>query len=131
MRNVSSNTRKTLGSVAVVASLALAAPVVATGTAHAAVKVNLTGTASCARYGDSSPTELSVKPAKGTGDTDELRGEEVTEPYAITLTQIPKNGTSVTATVTCVDSDNDTHTYSKTFPVMKPVGGGAVSKNLK
>lgn len=123
MRNFSGKTRKTLGSVAVVASLALAAPLVMTGTAHAAVKVVVSGTVSCARFADSSPVTLTATPTKGVGDTDEFRAEDATEPYSVTLTGIPKNGTQTTFKITCVDSDNDQNSYSKTFKVVKPANG--------
>ncbi|MFI9249793.1 hypothetical protein [Streptomyces sp. NPDC053069] len=129
MRNISSNTRKTLGSVAVVASLALAAPVVVTGTAHAAVKVTVSGTVSCAKFGDSVPDTITITPKKGNADSDELPGNDESEPYSVVLTGIPKNGTSATAKVTCVDSDNEKHAYSKTFQVTKPANG-PLAKNF-
>lgn len=130
VRNFSSNTRKTLSSVAVVASLALAAPVVASGTAHAAVKVTVSGTASCARFGDSTPSSVNIKPAKGSADSDELPGEGEIEKYSIVLTGIPKNGTQATAEITCVDSDAESHTYKKTFTVTKPADGVPMIRNF-
>ncbi|MET9914191.1 hypothetical protein ABZZ74_47085 [Streptomyces sp. NPDC006476] len=131
MRNLSSSTRKTIGSVAVVASLALAAPLVATGTAHAAVKVTVKGTVSCARFGDSTPDTIKITPTKGKAGTDELPGEDETEDYSIVLTGIPTNGTKATALITCVDSDNEKNTYSKTFQVTKPANGAPLVRNFK
>ncbi|MFD9390282.1 hypothetical protein ACFWBB_05955 [Streptomyces sp. NPDC060000] len=132
MRNCSSTTRKTLGSVAVVASLALAVPLVASGTAHAAgVKVVISGTASCAKFGDSTPSTVVVTPVKGKAGSDELPGDDETEEYSVVLTGIPKNGTNATAVVTCVDSDNDQHTIKKTFKVTKPANGAPLVRNFK
>ncbi|MEU6665180.1 hypothetical protein [Streptomyces sp. NPDC046727] len=129
MRNTSSNTRKTLGSVAVVASLALAAPLVATGTAHAAVKVAVSGTVSCAKFGDSVPDTITITPRKGAADSDELPGNDEVEAYSVVLTGIPTNGTVATAKITCVDSDNEKNSYAKTFTVKKPPAG-PLTKNF-
>lgn len=129
MRNFSSNKRKKLGSVAIVASLALAAPVAATGTAHAAVKITVSGKVSCARFGDSTPDTVTVTPKKGNADSDELPGDNVSESYSVVLTGIPKNGTQATATIVCLDSDNEQHTYSKSFVITKPANG-PMNKNF-
>ncbi|MFJ8489337.1 hypothetical protein ACIRBZ_13365 [Streptomyces sp. NPDC094038] len=124
MRNFSSNTRKKLGTVAAVASLALAAPLVATGTAHASgVRVVVSGTVSCARYGDSTPDKVTITPSKGIQGGDELPGEETAESYSVKLTGIPKSGTLATAQIACVDDQQETHSYSKTFQVTKPAAG--------
>ncbi|MEU6254707.1 hypothetical protein [Streptomyces sp. NPDC047043] len=112
------------------ASLALAVPVAASGTAHAAVKVTVKGTASCAKFGDSTPTLVEIKPTKGNPDSDELPGDDETEPYSVVLTGIPKNGTKAKATVTCVDSDNEKNTINKTFTVKKPPNGAPLVKNF-
>ncbi|MEV0411826.1 hypothetical protein AB0I68_13760 [Streptomyces sp. NPDC050448] len=129
MRNFS-NTRTKLGSVAVVASLALAAPMVASGTAHAAVKVTVSGTVSCAKFGDSTPSIVTITPRKGNAASDELPGEDEAEPYSIVLTGIPANGTKATAVITCVDSDNEQNTITKTFAVKKPADGSPVTRDF-
>ncbi|MFE2266390.1 hypothetical protein [Streptomyces griseosporeus] len=132
MRNLSSSRKKTLGSVAVVASLALAAPVVATGTAHAATKVNLKGTVSCARFGDDVvPDTITVTPQKGKPGSDDLPGDDPVEEYGLKVTGIPKNGVNATAKIACVDSDDETHTYTKSFKVQKPATGTPQVVNFK
>ncbi|MFH8936080.1 hypothetical protein [Streptomyces griseosporeus] len=123
MRNLSSSRKKTLGSVAVVASLALAAPVVATGTAHAANKVTLEGTVSCARFGDGVvPDKIVVTPKKGKAGSDDLPGEDPVEQYSLVLNKIPSKVVDANAQITCLDDDGDQHSYSKPFKIAKPNG---------
>ncbi|MGJ5754955.1 hypothetical protein FB563_3162 [Streptomyces puniciscabiei] len=73
---------------------------------------------------------MTVTPKKGIADSDELPGDNATESYSVLLTGIPKNGTQATAKVVCLDSDNEQHTYAKTFQVAKPAAGGAEVKNF-
>ncbi|MFF3936674.1 hypothetical protein [Streptomyces phaeofaciens] len=123
MRNFGSK-RKTLGAVAAVASLTLAASAVTIGTAHAAVKVTITGSVSCARFADSVPQTVKITPKKGVADSDETPGEDQVESYTIKLTGIPKNGTSATIKVVCVDDEDDTSTYKfKNVKIKKPTTG--------
>lgn len=131
MRNFGSIKRNTLSSVAVASSLTLAASVAAIGTAHAAVKVTITGTVSCAKFDESTPKTVTITPKKGTPGSDEPAGEEKVEKYTIKLTGIPSTGTTVTAKVVCEDGDGDTNTYkTKDFPIKKPASGGPVTINL-
>ncbi|WP_329336732.1 hypothetical protein OG866_20710 [Streptomyces sp. NBC_00663] len=131
MRNLSHIRRNALSSVAVAASLTLAASVAAIGTAHAAVKVTITGTVSCAKFDDSTPKIVTITPKKGTVGSDETPSEEQVEQYTIKLTGIPNSGTTVTAKVVCEDDEGDTNTYKvKDVPIKKPANGGPVNLNL-
>ncbi len=131
MKSFNNTHRKTLSSVAVVASLALAASVAAIGPAHSAVKVTITGKASCAQFGDSTPTVVKVTPKKGKEGSDETSGEEQVEQYTINLTGIPNNGTKATAKVTCVDDEGDVNTFKKKdVPIKKPADNGPLTLNL-
>ncbi|MFI9828087.1 hypothetical protein ACIHIX_10395 [Streptomyces sp. NPDC051913] len=131
MRKFSSIKRNTLGSVAVAASLTLAASVAAVGTAHAAVKVTITGTVSCAKFDASTPQLVTITPKTGTAGSDETPGEEQVEQYTIKLTGIPSGGTTVTAKVVCEDDEGDTNTYKvKNVPIKKPANGAPVTLNL-
>ncbi|AZP14891.1 hypothetical protein ACIGMX_39255 [Streptomyces aquilus] len=49
-------------------------------------------------------------------------GEDEKEDYSLTFTKIPKlpKGLAATATVTCVDDNNDTETYHKNFTIKRP-----------
>ncbi|MGW0869890.1 hypothetical protein ACWD3Z_05290 [Streptomyces sp. NPDC002740] len=133
MRNFSSVKRKTLSSVAVAASLTLAASVAAIGTAHSAatVKVVVTGKANCAQFGDATPTVVTITPKKGTAGSDEPPGDEQSEQYKITLTGIPETGTKATAKVTCVDDEGDVNTLKKKdVPIKKPPNNGPLTLNV-
>ncbi|GAA5014995.1 hypothetical protein [Streptomyces siamensis] len=124
MRNFGSTRRKTLGPVAVMASLTLAASLATIGTAHAAVKVTVIGTVSCAKFPDSAPKTVTITPKKGTADSDEPPGEAKVEKYSVSLGGIPKGGTTGTAKVVCVDDDGDTNTYKVgNIPIKKPANG--------
>ncbi|MFD3927421.1 hypothetical protein [Streptomyces sp. NPDC058614] len=124
MPNFSSTKRKALGPAAVVASLTLAASVATIGTADAAVKVTITGTVSCAKFADSVPQVVTITPKKGTADSDELLGEDPVEKYTVNLSGIPKNGTTGTAKVVCIDDEGDVNTYKvKNVPIKKPATG--------
>ncbi|MEU9267592.1 hypothetical protein AB0E04_19370 [Streptomyces sp. NPDC048251] len=131
MKNFSSIKRKTLSSIAVTASLALAASVAAIGTAHSAatVKVVITGTASCAK--DATPTVVTITPKKGKAGSDETPGDEQSEQYTITLTGIPNNGTTATAKVTCLDDEGDVNTpKKKDVPIKKPANNSPLTLNI-
>ncbi|MFF8265729.1 hypothetical protein [Streptomyces virginiae] len=133
MKNFSSVKRKTLSSVAVVASLGIAAPVAAIGTAHSAVtavKVSISGTASCAQFGESTPTVVTIAPKTGSTKSDELPGEEQSEKYNISLTGIPEGGTKATAKVTCVDGEGDVNTLKKKDVQIKKPASGSLTLNL-
>ncbi|MEU1512567.1 hypothetical protein ABZ490_10460 [Streptomyces sp. NPDC005811] len=125
MRAFSRHTRtRLLGSVVTVTSLALVVPAAAVGTAHAnpaSSRVKVTGTASCDRFEDASPTTVTITPKGKTAKSDDLPGEDSTETYAITFTGIPKSkGLPANAKVTCTDSDGDTFTYGKSFTITRP-----------
>lgn len=124
MRDFSSRTRR-LASATAVASLVVAVPATATGTAHADPaknKVIVSGTASCERFADASVTEVTIKPKGKDAKTDSLSGEDEKEEYALTFTDIPKlpKGLAATATVTCVDDNDDTHPFNKNFTIKRP-----------
>ncbi|MEU9433607.1 hypothetical protein [Streptomyces sp. NPDC048252] len=106
------------------ASLTLAASVATISTAHAAVKVTVTGTVSCAKFADSAPQKVTITPKKGSADSDETPGEDKVEKYSVNLTGIPKGGTTGTAKVVCVDDEGDTNTYkAKNIQIKKPANG--------
>ncbi|MEV5350184.1 hypothetical protein ACIG54_14525 [Streptomyces achromogenes] len=131
MRNSDSTRRNSLRTIAVASSLTLAASAAAMGTAHAAVKVTITGTVSCAQFEDSSPKTVTITPRRGTADSDEPPGEGKTEPYTVRLTGIPNGGTTATVRVVCVDDDGDPNTYKKkNVPITKPADGSALKLNL-
>lgn len=79
MRNFGSTKRKTLGSGAVVASLMLAASVATIGTAHAGVRVEVTGTVDCTKFKGTVPQSVTLTPKNkgGIPDTDETPGNDV------------------------------------------------------
>ncbi|MFH0173333.1 hypothetical protein [Streptomyces cacaoi] len=125
MRNSRSIKRKALACAAAVASLTLAASVATITTADAAVKVTITGTASCAKFADTVPHSVRITPKKGTPDSDETPSEDPVETYTVSLTGIPKNGTTGIAKVFCVDDEGEiAHTYTvKNLPIKKPATG--------
>ncbi|WP_369778931.1 hypothetical protein [Streptomyces sp. R33] len=131
MRNFSSIKRSTLSPVAVAASLTLAASMAAIGTAHAATKVTVTGTVSCAQFDESTPKTVTITPKKGKAGSDETPGEAQEEEYTITLTGIPDKGTSAIAKVVCEDDDGAVNTYKiKDLSIKKRADGHPLPINL-
>jgi hypothetical protein len=122
MRDFSSRACK-LGTVGAVASLALVVPAATAGTAHAnpnSGRVKVTGTASCERFEDSSVTDVTIT-TKGKVASDQLSGENVAESYSITFTKVPaKKGLAANVKVTCIDSDDEAHTFAKSITVTRP-----------
>ncbi|MFH8769084.1 hypothetical protein [Streptomyces sp. NPDC017958] len=134
MRDFSSKANR-LGSAMVVASLAVVVPAAATGTAHGnpnSTRVTVAGTASCERFEDSSATDVTIA-AKGKTASDQLSGENVSESYSVTFTKVPQKGLQANVKVTCVDSDNDQHTFGKSITIARPASPGTETQtvNLK
>ncbi|WP_189810921.1 MULTISPECIES: hypothetical protein [Streptomyces] len=98
----------------------------AAGTAEAnpaSSRVKVGGTASCERFEDTTVTQVSITPKGRSAKTADLSGEDVTETYSVTFTNIPKGkGLTANATVNCEDSDGQAHTYSKSFSITRPAG---------
>ncbi|MGW0704935.1 hypothetical protein ACWD4G_02985 [Streptomyces sp. NPDC002643] len=125
MRSFKSKSRtKKYGSALAVASLAFGASATAAGTAQAdpdSSRVKLKGTVSCERFEDSNVDSITVT-TKGKAKKDNLSGEDVSEAYSLTFTGVTKstNGQSANAKIVCIDSDEEEHTYSKTFTIKRP-----------
>ncbi|QOV47218.1 hypothetical protein [Streptomyces chromofuscus] len=121
----SSRTKRLIGSAVAVASLGVAVPLAATGTAQAdpnSGRVKVSGTVSCERFEDASPDAVTITPKGKTAKADQLPGEDVAESFSLTFTQVPKKGLSANAKVTCVDDDGDKHTFGKSFKITRPPG---------
>ncbi|MGW1712138.1 hypothetical protein [Streptomyces sp. NPDC002156] len=69
-------------------------------------------------------TDVSITPTGKDAKTAELSGEDTKEKYKLTFTGVPKLPKSwqANATVNCVDSEDDTHTFSKSFKIQRPAG---------
>lgn len=126
MRDFSSRGKK-VASATAVATLVVAASATATSATQAnpdKSRVIVSGTASCERFEDSSVTDVSITPTGKDAKTAELSGEDTKEKYKLTFTGVPKLPKSwqANATVNCVDSEDDTHTFSKSFKIQRPAG---------
>lgn len=125
MRVFSSKARR-IGSALAVASLAATVPVALTSTADAnpaSGRVKVEGTASCERFEDASVTEVSITPRGRAAKAVQLSGEDVSETYTLTFTNIPKGkGLTANATVNCQDSEGEPLTFSKSFTIVRPPG---------
>ncbi|MGW3726343.1 hypothetical protein [Streptomyces sp. NPDC000851] len=125
MRDSSSKPKRLLGSAVAVTSLAIAVPMAATDAAHAdpnSGRVKVSGTASCERFENATPTDVTITPRGKTAKTDQLAGEDVAEPFSLTFTQVPKRGLSASAKLTCVDEDGEKFPISKSFTITRPPG---------
>ncbi|MEF9903332.1 hypothetical protein [Streptomyces sp. P9-A2] len=122
---MSTRTKTTLGAMATLASLAVAAPMAIGTTAHADVNsgtVNVVGTVSCLGLGDnSSPTGVSITTTDGVTRNTALRTEDTDTLYSVTFPNIPKTGgTRAMATVTCKAPNGNETPFSKEIKIDRP-----------
>ncbi|MFC5955683.1 hypothetical protein ACFP51_14700 [Streptomyces pratens] len=135
---MSARTRTTLGAMAVLTSLTVAAPIAISTAAHADVsnpRVSVSGTVSCLRQGDnSSPTRVSIatQSPQATSRSTSISTEDTDALYGLTFNNIPKSGTSASATVTCQDVDGNESSFTVPLRVIRPALANAMvlTRNL-
>jgi len=54
----------------------------------------------------------------------------VSESYSVTFTKIPQKGLPANVKVTCVDSDNEPHTFGKSITITRPASPGTEMQTL-